>query len=153
MLLNSVQALCCDTTASNTGRFKRTCVLLEQKLDKDLLYLLCHLHIYELILRGVFKNKFPQVTKSPDISLFKKFQKNRNNFNRSKFLAGIENVKCCLALEDERNEILGFFRNMLTKTCYRHNYRELVELVVIVLNGDLDKIKIQNTSFWSNASC
>lgn len=50
-----VQALCCDTTASNTGRLNGACVLLEQKLGRDLLYLPCRHHIYEIILRGVFE--------------------------------------------------------------------------------------------------
>ncbi|GBL80208.1 hypothetical protein AVEN_29181-1 [Araneus ventricosus] len=31
-LLDSVQAMCCDTTESNTGRIKGACVLLERKL-------------------------------------------------------------------------------------------------------------------------
>jgi len=30
-----VQALCCDTTALNTGCLNGTCVLLEQKLGRD----------------------------------------------------------------------------------------------------------------------
>ncbi|GBM61449.1 hypothetical protein AVEN_96560-1 [Araneus ventricosus] len=40
-LLDTVQALCCDTTASNTEIIKGSCVLLERKLGKDLLYLPC----------------------------------------------------------------------------------------------------------------
>ncbi|GBL76002.1 hypothetical protein AVEN_234317-1 [Araneus ventricosus] len=54
-LLETVQALCCDTTASNTGRIKCACVLLERKLGKDLLYLPCRHHIYELALKSAFE--------------------------------------------------------------------------------------------------
>lgn len=44
-LLDSVEALCFDTTASNTGRINGACVILEQKLEKDLLYLPCRHHM------------------------------------------------------------------------------------------------------------
>ena len=33
-LKNKINALCCDTTASNTGRLNRACVLLEEKLGR-----------------------------------------------------------------------------------------------------------------------
>lgn len=117
-------------------------------------YLLCHHHIYELILRGVFENKLPQVTTSPDIPLFKKFQKKWNNFNHNEYLTGIENIKCCLALEDVRNEILNFCRNSLTKNCYRHDYKELLELVIVFLNSDLEKkIQIHPPGAMQQAHC
>ncbi|KAL4135150.1 hypothetical protein QTP88_006793 [Uroleucon formosanum] len=55
---DSVKAICCDTTASNTGRLNGACVLLEQLLEKDLLYLPCRHHISEVILKSVFDVKF-----------------------------------------------------------------------------------------------
>lgn len=58
-LCDIVQALCCDITVSNTGRLNGACILIERKIDKDLLYLPCRHHIYELILRSVFKIKIP----------------------------------------------------------------------------------------------
>ncbi|GBM66065.1 hypothetical protein AVEN_207160-1 [Araneus ventricosus] len=54
-LLDTVQALCCDTTLSNTGRIKGACVLLERKLGKDLIYLPCRHPIYELVLKSAFE--------------------------------------------------------------------------------------------------
>jgi len=55
-LLDIVQAVVFDTTASNTGRLKGACYLLEQKLDRDILFLACRHHIYEIVLslQGVF---------------------------------------------------------------------------------------------------
>nr|XP_012144553.1 PREDICTED: LOW QUALITY PROTEIN: uncharacterized protein LOC105662954 [Megachile rotundata] len=53
-LIDRVQALCCDTTSSNTGRLQGACVLLEQLIERiHILYLPCRHHIYELILRSV----------------------------------------------------------------------------------------------------
>lgn len=41
----NIEALCCDSNASNTELVKGACVKIEQFLDKDLLYLICRLHI------------------------------------------------------------------------------------------------------------
>ena len=48
-LEEKVEALCCDTTASNLGRIKGACVLLEQTLDKNLIYFPCRHHILALV--------------------------------------------------------------------------------------------------------
>jgi len=74
-LCDIVLALCRHTTASNTGHLSGACILFEQKLGKDLLYLPCRHHIYKLILRPVYEIKIPQVTSSPAIPFFKNFQK------------------------------------------------------------------------------
>lgn len=51
---DKVHIMCCDTTASNTGRLNGACVLLEQKLDRELLLFACRHHVYELVLKSVF---------------------------------------------------------------------------------------------------
>ena len=71
-LLQNIEALCCDSTASNTGRMNGACVLLERLIDKDLLYFICRHHIYELVLRSTFEIKFGKTT-GPEIQLFKNF--------------------------------------------------------------------------------
>ena len=38
-ITDKVQAMCSDTAASNTGRISGACILLEQLMDRDLLYL------------------------------------------------------------------------------------------------------------------
>ncbi len=47
-LESKVQIFCCDNTASNTSRFNDACALLEQKLDRKMLYFACRHHVYEL---------------------------------------------------------------------------------------------------------
>src|SRR6218665_604151 len=49
------KAMCFDTTSSNTEHRAGACILLEQKLERDLLYLACRHHIMELILAAAFK--------------------------------------------------------------------------------------------------
>ncbi|CAH0552821.1 unnamed protein product [Brassicogethes aeneus] len=53
-LSDNIQALCCDTTASNLGCRNEAAINLDQLLQKDLLYLPCRHHIYELVLNCVF---------------------------------------------------------------------------------------------------
>ena len=54
-LHDKVQIMCCDTTASNTGRFSGACAILEQTLERELLLCACRHHIYELVLKAVFE--------------------------------------------------------------------------------------------------
>ena len=44
-----------DTTSSNTGRSSGACVLVEQELEQDLLYLACRHHVHELLAQAAFK--------------------------------------------------------------------------------------------------
>ncbi|XP_065223043.1 uncharacterized protein LOC135847444 [Planococcus citri] len=94
-----VQILYCDTTASNTGRFNGACVRLEQELERDLLLFACCHHVYELLLKAAFEAKLPQVTKSPDIPLFKKFRDSWKNINPQNFQVDQEILTRCEVLE------------------------------------------------------
>ncbi|KAK2727185.1 hypothetical protein QYM36_007871 [Artemia franciscana] len=50
-LLDNVQIICCDATASNTGRFNGACAILEQTLGRELLLFACRHHVYQLMLK------------------------------------------------------------------------------------------------------
>jgi len=56
-LIQNVQALCSDTTASNTGRINGACVLLDHLLEREILYIPCRHHIYEIILKSVLDHR------------------------------------------------------------------------------------------------
>ena len=60
--------MCFDTMASSTGAKNGACVLLEQQLDKQLVYFSCRHHIHELIVSGVFSMLFGR-SKSPNIPI------------------------------------------------------------------------------------
>ena len=53
-----VKAMCFDTTASNTGLCKGACILLEQKMDRDLLWFPCRQHVLEIMLEAVVTTVF-----------------------------------------------------------------------------------------------
>ncbi|GBP65287.1 hypothetical protein EVAR_37136_1 [Eumeta japonica] len=44
-LHEKLQIMCCDTTASKTGRFNGACAILEQSLQKELLLFACRHHV------------------------------------------------------------------------------------------------------------
>ena len=79
-LTERVRGMCFDTTASNTGWRSGACVLIEQKLGTDLLYLACRHHIMEIIIGAAFGACFGP-TSGPTVPIFKRFQDNWKQIN------------------------------------------------------------------------
>lgn len=134
-LRDKVQIMCCDTTASNTGPFNGACILLEQKLERELILFACRHHVYELVLKTIFETKMHQVTSGPSIAFFKNFKDNWKNINQSNFQTNTAMVKKYFT-ETEIEELLQFFSAELRNVIVRGDYRELVELSLIFLGGD-----------------
>lgn len=133
-LLENIEALCCDSTASNTGRDKGACVLLEILMEKELLWLICRHHIYEIILKGAFEIKFGKST-GPDVPLFRKFRDFWKSIDQTKYDIGISDDFVNESLEDVKQQILDFCIEYLKKDLIRDDYKEFLELVVIFLGG------------------
>lgn len=134
-LENTIQAFVFDTTASNTGRLNGVCHLLEQKLDRNILYLACRHHIYEIVLHGVFSAVNLVTSTGPDIIIFKKFKNEWRNIEQNSFSTWStdENVKNIL--KDISDEILKFAKNKIKDDFPRDDYKELLELIIIFLGG------------------
>lgn len=111
-LLNTVQALCCDTTTSNTGRVKGACVLLERKLRKDLLYLPCRHHIYELVLKSAFEACIG-TSSGPETGLFKRFQQAWINIDTSKYTIGIDDQFVVNSIGKDKEIVLHFAKEQV----------------------------------------
>ncbi|KAL4091591.1 hypothetical protein QTP88_026257 [Uroleucon formosanum] len=131
-LTDNVQALCCDTTASNTGRLKGACILLEQKLEREILYLPCRHHILEVVLRSAFEIKI-DIASAPDVPIFKRFQKCWPNINVNNFHIGLEDTFVFQSLQNLKDELLIFCINQLKQYQPRDDYKELLELTIIFL--------------------
>ena len=65
-----IKCMCFDTTAANTGLRKGACILLEQKMEKDMLWLACRHHILEIMLEAVVTSVLPP-SSGPEIVIFK----------------------------------------------------------------------------------
>jgi len=72
-LNDRVQFMSFDTTLSNTGLKSGACVLLEQKLGRNLVSLACRHHVMELIVTKVF-DKVMEASSGPNINYFKDLQ-------------------------------------------------------------------------------
>jgi len=136
---NKVKALCCDTTASNTGYLKGACVILEHLLEKDLMYLPCRRHIFELVLRAVFEAKLESSTTSPDVQLFKRFRDQWPTINPEIFVSGIEDKIVEQHIHNSRDSLLQFCLSFLQEILCRDDYKELLELTILFLGGSLTR--------------
>ena len=71
--------MCFDTTAANTGHLSGACICLQQSMGKALLWCACRHHIGEVILSHISNDLEIEVSKSPEITLFQRFQKQYEN--------------------------------------------------------------------------
>ncbi|KAE9531874.1 hypothetical protein AGLY_010076 [Aphis glycines] len=139
---NSVRALSFDTTAVNSGRLGGTCVLLERLLKKELFYLPCRHHIYEIILRSIFDKKL-NISTGKDVPIFKRFQHSWNKIDKYDFSPGILDEKIKGIINPHLTRVLEFVKEHLKILQPRNDYKELLELTMIFL-GD----KPNNTIFF-----
>ena len=72
--INSICAMCFDSTKVNTGIKGGTCVQIESLLKRPLLFLACRHHILELVLRAAYECKMGSETNSPNVKLFSEFR-------------------------------------------------------------------------------
>lgn len=141
-LRDKVAAMSFDTTAANTGRINGACTLLQQKLEKDLLWLACRHHILEVICGDVFKKIFGP-SSGPNVELFRRFQEYWPKIDQasyrpctdSRLFGDLLSLKC---------ESVAFCLNFLTANTDhlpRDDYKELLELNLIFL-GEIPPLGI-----------
>ncbi|KAK2708416.1 hypothetical protein QYM36_014133, partial [Artemia franciscana] len=130
----NIRAMCFDTTSSNTGRISGTCVLLEQKLGKELLSLACRHHIMELVLGAAFRVCMGS-TSSPEVPLFKGFQDYWRFIDTDKYETGIAADDVARLVDDIKQSIIDFANKHLEQSQPRDDYKEFLELVLIFLGA------------------
>jgi hypothetical protein len=127
--------MCFDTTASNTGRKNGACVLIEQKLGKDLLYLPCRHHIFELVLEAVISVTVTP-SASPEILIFKKFQAHWASLDKAEYRTALDDEFTASAVADIKDEIITFAMDQLNHQQPRDDYRELLEISITFLGSE-----------------
>ena len=135
-LVENVKALSFGTTASNSGICAGATVLIEQKIEKTLLYLACRHHIFEVVLRDVF-NSLVGPSTGPDILLFKRFQGAWPSIVHDRIADGISDEKTTTIFNNNKvmmKESVEFAVSCLQKESQPHDdYRELLELSLIYM--------------------
>lgn len=134
-ILTKTEAFVFDTTSSNTGRFKGACTLLERAIGKEILFLGCRHHIFEIVLAAVFTEANVGVSTGPDIAIFKKFKKQWPVINTENYIPGISHPRVIEILGDNVAEVLTFANNKINEAFPRNDYKEFLELVIIFLGG------------------
>lgn len=148
-LIEKVEALCCDTTVSNLGRLKGACVLLEQAIGKDLLYLPCRHHIYEIILRSVFDEKMEK-SKAPNVEIFNRFRDAWAKIDKINFISGLKDTKVNDAVGNVC-EILKFAFQSLNLKQPRDYYKELLQLSIVFLGGTVQDFTFKKPGAFHHA--
>lgn len=82
--VDNIKAMYFDTTAVNTGRMNGVAILLEKKIGRDLLWLVCRHHMYEIMLSKAFLICFGP-TSSPETGLFKRFKAAWNKVDKNNY--------------------------------------------------------------------
>ena len=115
-LTENVIGMSFDTTASNTGRKNGACILIEAKLEKDLLYFACRHHFLEVVIGAVF-SVLMGASQGPDILLFKRFQAQWETIDKSQFQTGVDNEEVFQLIGDQKADILdGHIGHFKTKS-------------------------------------
>jgi hypothetical protein len=125
--------LCFDTTASNTGRHAGACTLIEQGLDKNLLYLACRHHIMELVVGAAFEKTTIGTSSGPEIKIFKRFKDHWQFVDQGKFQVASTDPSVESMVTSQRQDIIEFVMEHLKKKQPRDDYMEFMELSMIFL--------------------
>ncbi|KAL4127287.1 hypothetical protein QTP88_011464 [Uroleucon formosanum] len=112
-------------------------VPLEQKLGRNVLFLACRHHIFEITLQAVFIEAKFAPSSGPDIPLFKRFIDNWKNINKNEYFVWTDDSMTFDILNNVRDEILGFAEKRLQDCFPRDDYKEFLQLIVIFLGGKL----------------
>ncbi|ESN93949.1 hypothetical protein HELRODRAFT_180358 [Helobdella robusta] len=104
-------------TASNTGKLKGVCTLLEKAMGRNLLWMACRHHMFEVLLADVFNVCLGPFT-GPEILFFKRFREKWTEMNhtpeaRSTPLIIVSDaikafIKCQLEVRHSRDDYLEF---------------------------------------------
>lgn len=137
-----IVGMCFDTTASNTGRIKGTCTIIEKILCKNLLHLACRHHILEVVLRSVFEYKMGSTT-GPQPEIFRRFKMHWPNIDQSKYIEGVQDESVKSAVKDFEKEVSEFLTLQLSEMHPRDDYLEFIKLSLIFLG----KIPSRDVSF------
>jgi len=120
-----IVGMCFDTTASNTGRLKGACTILEQLIGRNLLWMACRHHMFEVLLSDAFGVCLGPST-GPDILFFKRFRENWPKLNTHCIPQHTPKILATDSLK-------MFISEQLTKHCAREDYKEFISLAALMV--------------------
>lgn len=126
--------MCFDTTSSNTGQHKGTCIFLEQLLNHKLLHITCPHHILKLIAGTAFSQAMG-TSSAPDVLLFKCFKTNLHNIDKTTYEDLSTDDYTANAVVNFKDEIVEILETAVKVIQPRNDYRKLLEHTIIFLGA------------------
>ena len=142
-IVDQIFAVCCDTTASNTGIHSGAVVILSSILNTLLLWFLCRRHMLEIHISHFMEALTGEKTKGPRKGLYVKLQKNWYSVKKEvdKMLDLVRfdwsQLQTGSPLYEIAMKALEFGLALASKTFVRRFYRKLCELFVFYLGGEV----------------
>ena len=99
-----------DTTVSHNGLKSGACLLLEQKLNRELISLARRHHIHELIIAKVFDAAMGP-SNGPNIKLFQRFASAWETIDKSDYKSAMDDASVVTELEPMKITMLEFIRH------------------------------------------
>lgn len=131
-LRDQLTGLVFDTTSSNTGLTRGACAIIENAVNRPLLWIACRHHVLEVVLSSVFSSEMGKST-GPENLLFKQFRKDWSSIDQSRASPAPADV---LREFSNLSEEKAFIVNALqTGSFPRSDYRELLQLCAVFLGA------------------
>lgn len=149
-----VMAMCFDTTASNTSTSIGACAILEQQLNRQLLYFACRHHIMELLVAGAFQTTVEPTKSAPNILLFERFRSTWPQLDHDSFEPGITDPEVAkYSSETIRMELINFIKHQIENKFdgSRYDYIEFLKLSLLFLGEAIPGYKIAKAGAVSRA--
>jgi hypothetical protein len=109
------------------------CTLLEKALDKELVWIACRHHVFEVMLSSVFSVTVG-ATGGPEAGLFKRFQKMWPYIDKTNFESAGDDLFLGMP-GGLRQELTVFYAEATKSKSPREDYRELLQLCYVFLGG------------------
>ena len=138
---DNVVAMGFDTTAVNTGYLSGACSIIEQRLGRRLLHLACRHHILELVIEKAF-NECMGPSSGPEIGIFIRFRERWDFIDQANKLA-FKDTDFPPSLKVVKEKLIATWRLQLTQQQPRNDYREVLELGIVILGGEVSNFRFR----------
>lgn len=137
-MTHRIQGLSFDTTSTNSGPFSGAAVALERLLEREILYLPCRHHVYELVLREVFETKMGK-TSAPGVPCFDRFKQEWDAVKVKPFHSGLIDDQVVRKIPVAMQVgIKKFCLDQLKEKHPRDDYKEMLQLILLFLGEKLE---------------
>ena len=137
-LARNTKALVFDTTSANSGWKSGAAVLLEERLHTKVFYLACRHHVYELIIKAVWKCLFGETT-GPVTNVFYTFQQKWSKIDKRKpfKILHFDDDWLLMKAEGVKEELIHLLQSKQKKNVFiRDDYKECATGTLAILGHE-----------------